>query len=554
MTVQQSNLDEGQQYGRGSEEPRPLPPDGPRWHSGYREAADDEMPVAGMTINALLERRVRERPDATYLVFEDREGGVARLTYAEFAAGVEKLAGGLAALGVGRGDRVLMQLPNCSEFVTTMFAVGRLGAIFVPSNTANRISELGHLIRTTEPLLVLTVDDHRTAVAGALAETGSEARVVICRDEPEAGEIPFATLADGRAPEPLEVAPTEPLQIMFSSGTTSLPKGVVATHVNLLSSGRRQAMSYRAEPDDRFLTVLPLFHASAQSTTLYAALTSGGTAIFLERYSASRFWGQVRAHGTTRLTLVAMLLRTLVAQDPSPDDSDHRIRSIGYATNMAEEAQTIFEERFAARLTNAYGLTEAMTEVSIAPVDGPRHWPSVGLPTMDRAVRIVDDDGTELAPGGIGEIQIQGVPGETIMKEYWGNPEATARNLVDGWLRTSDMGWKDEDGYLFFADRDIDLIKTAGENVSASEVEETLRKHGGVDEAVVFGIPDPIRDELIKAVIVPVAGSEPDEEAILEFCREQLAKFKVPAVIEFRDELPTNAVGKVDKKLLKDPA
>jgi carnitine-CoA ligase len=539
MTVQQANLDEGRQYGRGSEEPRPLPPDGPRWHSGYREAADDEMPVAGMTINALLERRVRERPDATYLVFEDREGGVARLTYADFAARVEKLAGGLAALGVGRGDRVLMQLPNCLEFATAMFAVGRLGAIFVPSNTANRISELGHLIRTTEPLLVLTVDAHRAAVAGALAETGSAARVVICDDEAEAGEIPFATLAAGRAPEPLEVAPTEPLQIMFSSGTTSLPKGVVATHVNLLSSGRRQAMSYRAEPDDRFLTVLPLFHASAQSTTLFAALTSGGAAIFLERYSASRFWGQVRAHGTTRLTLVAMLLRTLVAQPPSPDEADHRIRSVGYATNMAEEAQTIFEERFGARLTNAYG---------------PRHWPSVGLPTMDRAVRIVDSDGAELAPTEIGEIQIQGVPGETIMKEYWGNPEATARNLVDGWLRTSDMGWKDEDGYLFFADRDIDLIKTAGENVSASEVEETLRKHGEVDEAVVFGVPDPIRDEVIKAVIVPVAGSEPGEESILEFCREQLAKFKVPTVIEFRSELPTNAVGKVDKKLLKDPA
>jgi crotonobetaine/carnitine-CoA ligase len=172
---------------------------------------------------------------------------------------------------------------------------------------------------------------------------------------------------------------------------------------------------------------------------------------------------------------------------------------------------------------------------------------------MDRAVRIVGEDGAEPPAGEIGEIQIGGVPGETIMKEYWGNPEATARALVDGWLRTSDMGWMDEDGYLFFADRDIDLIKTAGENVSASEVEETLRKHAAVDEAVVFGVPDPIRDEVIKAMIVPVAGAAPGEEEILDFCREQLARFKVPAVLEFRAELPTNAVGKVDKKLLKGP-
>jgi crotonobetaine/carnitine-CoA ligase len=553
VSAPEANL-EVRRDGRGSEEPRPLPPDGPRWHSGYREAADDEMPVAGMTIGAVLARRVRERPDATYLVFEDREGDVVEFTYAEFAARVEALAGGLAALGVGRGDRVLMQLPNCPEFVTAMFAVGRLGAIFVPSNTANRISELAHLVATTEPLLVLTVAEHRAAVAGALAEAGSGARVVMCRDDAEAGEVPFASVAAGRVPDPVEVSATGPLQIMFSSGTTSRPKGVVATHTNMLSSGRRQAMSYRSEPEDRFLTVLPLFHASAQSTTLFAALASGGAAIFLERYSASRFWGRVRAHGTTRLTLVAMLLRTLVAQPPSEDDANHQIRSIGYATNMAEEAQTIFEERFGARLTNAYGLTEAMTEVTIAPVDGPRHWPSVGLPTMDRAVRIVGADGVELAPGEIGEIQIQGVPGETIMKEYWGNPEATARNLSGGWLRTSDMGWKDDDGYLFFADRDIDLIKTAGENVSASEVEETLRKHAAVDEAVVFGIPDEIRDEVIKAVIVPVAGTSLGQEELLDFCREQLAKFKVPAVVEFRDELPTNAVGKVDKKLLKEPA
>ncbi|HVY96759.1 MAG TPA: AMP-binding protein [Solirubrobacterales bacterium] len=554
MSAPEAHL-EVRRDGRGSEEPRPLPPDGPRWHSGYREAADDEMPVAGMTLGAVLARRVRERPDATYLVFEDSGGDVLELTYAEFADRVEALAGGLAALGVGRGDRVLMQLPNCPELVTAMFAVARLGAIFVPSNTANRISELAHLIATTEPVLVMTVGEHRGAVAGALAEAGSAARVVTCRDETEAGEVPYAALAAGRVPvDAAEVAATDPLQIMFSSGTTSRPKGVVATHTNLLTSGRRQAMSYRAEPEDRFLTVLPLFHASAQSTTLFAALVSGAMAIFLERYSASRFWGQVRAHGTTRLTLVAMLLRTLVAQRPSAADADHRIRSIGYATNMAEDAQRAFEERFGARLTNAYGLTEAMTEVTIAPVDGPRHWPSVGLPTMDREVRIVDADGAELPAGEIGEIQIHGVPGETIMKEYWGNPEATARALVDGWLRTSDMGWKDEDGYLFFADRDIDLIKTAGENVSASEVEETLRKHAAVDEAVVFGVPDPVRDEVVKAVIVPVAGAAPGEEEILDFCREQLARFKVPAVLEFRDELPTNAVGKVDKKLLKGPA
>lgn len=557
MRASRTDADVSREGGRCSTEQRPagrpLPPDAPRWHSGYREAADDEMPVAGLTISQVLARRVAERPDATFLVFEDGDGQVTELTYAGFAEHVERLAGGLAALGLGAGDRLLLQLPNGVEFVAAMFAAGRLGAIVVPSNTANRQSELAHLLRTTEARLLVTVPEHLETVRRTLGELGRDADVVVCRDDDDPRS--YAALLERGGPIPeRDGAATEPLQIMFSSGTTSRPKGVVATHANLLSSGRRQAMSYRMDCDDRLLTVLPLFHASAQSTTLYAALVTGATAIFLERYSARRFWERVRAHGTTRLTLVAMLLRTLMAQPPSAPDRDHRLRSVGYATNMTEVAQAQFEERFGVRLTNAYGLTEAMTEVAIAPLDGPRRWPSVGVPTMDRAVRIVGDDGAEVAVGEPGEIQIHGVPGETIMREYWRDPETTAWALRDGWLRTRDVGWIDDDGYLYFSDRDVDLIKSSGENVSATEVEAVLLQHPGVETAAVVGVEDPIRDEIIKAVVVPVAGATLTPEAIEEFCRPRLAHFKIPAMIEFRDELPTNAVGKVDKKRLKGTA
>jgi carnitine-CoA ligase len=381
---------------------------------------------------------------------------------------------------------------------------------------------------------------------------------VLCRGDQDgatAGAIPYASLLNAPAPAPAAtVAAGDALEIMFSSGTTSRPKGVVATHTNLLTSGRRQAMSYRVDGDDRLLTVLPLFHASAQSTTLFAALVSGAAAIFLERYSATRFCGRVRAHRATRLTLVAMLLRTLLAQPRSDDERDHVLRSVGYATNMTEAAQAAFEERFGVRLTNAYGLTEAMTEVTIAPLDGPRRWPSVGLPTMDRAVRIVGEDGVQLPPGELGEIQIRGVPGATIMREYYGDPEATAWALHDGWLRTRDIGRLDEDGYLYFSDRDVDLIKSAGENVSATEVEAVLLEHPGIGAVAVVGVEDPIRDELIKAFVVPVAGATPTAEAIQEFCRPRLARFKIPAMIELCSELPTNAVGKIDKKRLRQPA
>lgn len=552
---------EGTQHdGRSSEElrpsPRPLPPDSPRWHSGYREAADDEMPVAGVTVGEVLARRAAETPNATFLVFEAEDGTVTELSYAQFSAHVERLAGGLAAIGVEAGDRILMQLPNRLEIVATMFAAGRLGAIFVPSNTANRESELAHMLGITEARCVVTVAEHVATARAALAASGLDSPVVVCGGGASGGSVlDYESLLDRSAPAPrTPVEAGDPLQIMFSSGTTARPKGVVATHTNQLSSGRRQAMSYRVDAEDRMLTVLPLFHASAQSTTLFAALVSGGTAIFLERYSASRFWNQMRAHRTTRLTLVAMLLRTLVAQPASETDRDHSLRSVGYATNIDESAQGEFEERFGVRLTNAYGLTEALTEVTIGPVDGPRHWPSVGVPTMDRQVRIVGEDGGALPPGAVGEIQIKGVPGETIMQEYYRDPAATEWALHDGWLRTRDMGWIDEDGYMYFSDRDVDLIKNAGENVSASEVESVLLQHRDVAEAVVIGISDPIRDEVIKALIVPQEGAEVSVEEIAEFCRQRMARFKVPAVIELREQLATNAVGKVDKKQLRGPA
>ncbi|MHB1537766.1 MAG: AMP-binding protein [Solirubrobacteraceae bacterium] len=530
------------------------PGDGARWHSGYLEAGAGEMPVAGMTIFQMLERHAAQRGEATCLVFEGADGEVSEHTYAELARHVRELSVGLAERGVGVGDRVLMQLPNCVEFVATMFAAARLGALVTPSNTANRESELAHLIAVTEPRLAFTVPEHLPVLQAALGQAGIGAEVALCRGQEGLASretLSYESLLRDGSPAIGSVAPSMPVEIMFSSGTTSRPKGVVATHTNLLTSGRRQAMSYRCDGGDRFLTVLPLFHASAQSTTLFAALAAGATAIFLERYSASRFWSQVRGHDATRLTLVAMLLRTLNAQPPDARDRDHRLRSVGYATNIEEDAQRSFEERFGVRLTNAYGLTEALTEVTIAPLDGPRRWPSVGLATMDRAVRIVADDGERLPPGQAGEIQIEGVPGETIMKEYYRDPEATAQALRDGWLRTHDVGWLDEDGYLFFCDRDMDLIKSAGENVSATEVEAVLIQHPGIAAASVIGIPDPVRDEAVKAFVVPVRGAELSVEAVVAFCERKLARFKVPSAIELRESLPANAVGKVEKKKLR---
>jgi len=198
--------------------------------------------------------------------------------------------------------------------------------------------------------------------------------------------------------------------MLFTSGTTATPKGVLLTHANWLWSGERATHMLMADPSDRFLTAAPAFHVNAQLTTLVAALTVGGSAVFLEEYRASRYWAQVRRHGATRSSLVAMLVRTLLAQPEDPRDADHRLRTVIYSINIPAEEMERFERRYGVRVQNAYGLTEAMTTVALAPRYGPRRWPSMGRPAIDRQVRVVDEYGADVEPGLSGEIIVKACP------------------------------------------------------------------------------------------------------------------------------------------------
>jgi crotonobetaine/carnitine-CoA ligase len=246
-----------------------------------------------------------------------------------------------------------------------------------------------------------------------------------------------------------------------------------------------------------------------------------------------------------------MQVRTLLAQPPSEEDANHELRRVFYAINVSDEEKQNFEQRFNLELINGYGLSEALTIVTMTPVFGPKRWPSIGLPQQDREVKIVDGEGQEVPRGHVGEIAVRGVPGTTIMKGYYKNPEATAETIKDGWLHTEDNGYMDEAGYVYFVDRKKDMIKRSGENVSASEVENVLSNHPNIVEVGVLGVPDPIRDEAVKAFIVL---DEPDtltEEDITDYCKDRLANFKVPTIIEFRESLPKTSVGKVEKKTLR---
>jgi crotonobetaine/carnitine-CoA ligase len=506
--------------------------------------------VGERTLNDLLAERVALHSERPLLVFEDNAGVVTELSYGAFADRVARTATGLRELGVGHGDRVVVQLRNSPEILVAWFALARLGAIFVPSNTANTAYELEHYLRVAQPSLVVAEPDYRGVMAAAVAEVAPDVPMVLARGEVLEGEISFADL-ESCAPltQPAEVRSEDVAELIFTSGTTSRPKAVMITHAHCLHAGENTVRCLWLQEGDRCFTSLPMFHVNAQAMTGLGALTVAGTIIMLESYSASHFWSQVRRHRATEIALVAMQLRTLLAQPVDPDELDHEVRCTFYSLNVPDEDRIAFEQRFGVTLVNGYGQSEAMVMITAAPIVGDRRWPSIGQPLAARTVYLLDNDGNEVAPGEVGEICIEGVPGRTIMLGYFNNPEATADAMRGGLLHTGDNATADPNGFLYFFDRKKDMIKRAGENISALEVESTLIAHPAISSAAVIGVPDPIRDEAVAAFVV--ATGEVTVEQVREHCSGRLARFKVPTIVEFVDELPVTSLGKVRKDHLR---
>ena len=500
------------------------------------------------TLGELVDGCAAAAPGTAGLTVEAADGTVSSLTYAELAAATRRVAGGLAKLGVDFGDRVVVQLPNSVEAVLAWFGLARLGAIFVPSNVAHTASELSFIADRCGASLAVS----RSDALPVLRRAGFRDGQIVVADGPgtAAGHRFSELLAAGEADPSRRVGPDDVVELVFTSGTTSEPKAAMITHTNALFSGRQKSEAMRVGADDCLLSALPVFHVNAQSAFL-AALTARAPFVLLERFSASRFCERLAAHGATVTSLVGMQVRTLLRQEPAPSDCAHGVRRAWFALNVSDAERAAFERRFAIRLLNGYGLTEAYTSVTQAPLDGPDAWPSVGLPLPGREVKVVDESGAGVAPGVVGEIVVGGVPGQTIMAGYWDDPAATDAAIRDGWLRTGDFASIDERGFVFFVERKLNMIKRAGENVAAGEVERVLMEHPAVAEVAVVGVSDPIRDEAVKAFVVLIPGSSATVADLECHCSERLAGFKVPTEWALRDALPKTSIGKIERKLLR---
>ena len=527
--------------------------------------------VGNGTVQSLWDGLVVACGERTFLRFRDRAGGTRSYTYHAFHQEINRAANVFVRLGIQTGERVAVQLCTCPEFIACLFGLAKIGAVMVPMNEQYLAEEVAYVLERTGASCAVVeprfVELYRTVQQAApclpkgvlVARTDevgieglAEARAALKIDSSLRDFCALGTSMPDELIEVRDVGSDDPAEIIFTSGTTSRPKGVVLTHANLLFSGLYGDWEVSLTRDDRLFTTMPACHSNFQLAALMPVLTAGAELIVAEKYSASRFWAQVREFKATVTQSVAMMLRTLLLQPESPDDREHSLREVLYFLPVSDEEKEAFERRFGVTLMNTYGSTESVGWVLTDPPVGPRRWPSVGRPGLGYEVRIAAEDGSECAVGEIGEIQVHGVRGRTIMQGYFDDVEATADAFTaDGWLRTGDKGYADEDGWFFFVDRKVNMIKRAGENISTTEIENVLAAHPLVAEAAVIGVPDPIRDQAVKAFVLPCVGAELSVSEVLAYCEEHMAAFKVPSFVEIVDDFPRTCSMKIEKRLLR---
>lgn len=506
------------------------------------------MNPAPSTLPELLRRRVEKNPHSLAVLFRDR-----RLTYAELQRDVNRVANGLQGLGVRKGDKIALLLPNCPEFLFAVFATAKIGAVLVPINTAYASEEAEYILHHSEASVLLTTHDCFPLV-DTVRERVPNVRNVILKEEAERPEClswdKFLYGATADAPQ-TEVDPTDLASITYTSGTTDRPKGVMLSQYAYAFAPLKRAEALGWIESDRVIVIMPLFHVNALCHMTIAMISVGGSIFLCERFSASRFWDEVREFEVTTSSLMRTIPQILLSLPEKPDDGKNPLRLV--VALLSPELHRRFEQRFNLTAVPSYSLTEDILSF-IGPLDKSRRkLGSCGLPLAPEVhqLRIVDDNGKNLPPQQPGEI-VKRSP--TVMKGYFKNSEATAQALRGGWLYTGDLGYLDEEGFLYFLDRKKDVVRRGDENISSEEVERVLNSHPLIAESAVVGVPDPIRQEEVKAYIVlkpPATPGSLSPEELWAFCEEHLAPFKVPRFLEYRDELPKTPSSKIQKSLLR---
>jgi len=500
-------------------------------------------------------------PDRDLMVFER-----SRWRFMETNDRVNRLANALIQLGIEKGDRVGMLHVNCNQYVEAYFAAAKLGAIFVPLNFRAKAEELAYMVGNAEAK-ILFVGTRYLDMLNSIRSQMPTVKACITLEGTEGGEYLYEDMVNSASSEEVfrEIGDDDVTILMYTAGTTGRPKGVPLRHSGFVSYVLDNVEPANPEIEEKNLLTVPLYHVAGIQAML-AAVYGGRTLVMMRQFEVKEWMETVQREKTTRAMLVPTMLKWVI-DDPDfhqYDLTSLKVITYGAAPMPLEVIRKAIGEMPWARFINAFGQTEtASTITALGPDDHiiegteeekekklKRLTSSIGRPLSDVEVKIVDEDGKSLPPIEMGEILAKG---PRIMTGYWGDEQKTAQVITeDGWLRTGDKGWMDEDGYIYLAGRGDDMIIRGGENISPEEVEDVLYAYPKIEEAAVIGVPDPEWGQEPRAIVVLKKGEDATQEEIMEHCRTKLAGFKRPRSIVFVDSIPRNQLGKILKKELRE--
>ncbi len=503
-----------------------------------------------LNLATMLRESAVAHPSKPVAIFD---GG--QLSYAELDALSDRFAAGLQASGLGRGDKVGLQLPNIPQFLIAYFGMLKTGCVAVPLNVLLKAPELAYCLRDSHARALVTwagVADE--ALIGA-KQAGVPAVYVAGTPGVPESSVPrrFEELLTA-APETPPMAVTDPgdtAVIVYTSGTTGTPKGAELTHFQLFMNADTPGRVFGIRDDDVVMVALPLFHVFGLSSQLDVCVRFGATMSLIPRFDAAKVLEVIQRDGVTIFEGVPTMY-VAVLRHPKLDDYDVSTLRIGISGGAPLPADVLnaFEEKFGIVILEGYGLTETASTTTFNVSVEERKIYSVGKPIWGVEVQVWDEEHRPLPPGPehVGELVIRGV---NTMRGYFGKPKETAEAFSGGWFHSGDLGYCDSDGFYFIVDRKKDLIIRGGYNVYPREVEEVLYTHPAVANAAVIGVPDDRVGEEIKAVVQPRPGATPTEGEIIEYVKARVAAYKYPRMVEFRSDLPVGPTGKVLKKELK---
>ncbi len=499
--------------------------------------------VKTFSVRDLIDARAARQPDSAYLI--EPENG-ARITFGALKQHAASLAARLAGTGLKPGESVGYAMANGPGA-----AIAILGALYggFRATAVNLVAgqqTIRYVLEHSECRLVLVSPEQRALVEAALNGANPPRLMEMSETRPLDG-VP--------APAPqAALAPDADGLLMYTSGTTGRPKGCLLSHANLISGGACAVNAHHLGPQDRALCVLPLYHINGLCVTLMGPLVSGGSVVMPNRFSASRFWDQIRQYACTWFSVVPTQISYLLHesnQSSGPPETPPHLRfGRSASAPLAPEVQRAFESRFGVPIIETMGLTETAAQILSNPLPpGTRKIGSPGIP-FGCEVRIVDAEMNELPPGIEGEVAVHG---PSVMKAYFKNPEATAQAITpDRWFRTGDLGRKDEDGYVYITGRSKELIIKGGENIAPREVDEALYAHPAVIEAAAFPRPCPDYGQRVEAGVRVEPSASVTEAELIAMCREMLGAFKAPERVHFLPELPKGPSGKIQRLKLAE--